>query len=263
VAGELRFGISRKHGGDRLLEAAGHFIEALDQALGARLKLVVSFDYEHLLRSIIVGGVELAWLPPVLCAQVGAAVAVCSRAGRLTYRSALLVREESTFRVPRDLQGARVVWTDRQSAAGYLFPRQHLAKHGVDLATLKETFAGSFVQAAAEVDRGNADATATFVDKTDRGEMIADLRRVFGPKVRAIRILDDGVSDPIPADGIAVTSRMPADQKSRITTALCALHRTPPGQTALMELMQADCLVPPTPEVLRAIEGLRGLSSPY
>jgi len=254
---ELRFGISRKHGGDRVLEAAGLFIESFSAAISVRTKLVVAFDYEHLLKTVMAGGVDLAWLPPALCAHVGSPVAVCLRNGRLTYRSAILVREDSAFRVPADLKGARVVWTDRHSAAGYIFPRKHLATRGLNLDELRESFAGSFVQATAAVDRGEADATATFIDKTDPAEMLAELRRVFGPKVRALRVLDDGVSDPIPADGIAVSAKLTTEQKTRITDALCNLHQSSQGAKALQDLMQADCLVRPTPEVQRAIDALR------
>src|SRR5688572_368042 len=114
---ELRFGISRKHGGDRVLDAARLFTDVIAASLKARVKLMVSFDYEHLLKTVIGGGLEIAWLPPLIYAQAqaraGMSVVVCSRNGRLTYRSAILVREDSPYRVPTDLRGARVAWTDK------------------------------------------------------------------------------------------------------------------------------------------------------
>jgi ABC-type phosphate/phosphonate transport system substrate-binding protein len=260
VAHDLRFGISRKHGGDRVLHAATSFIDALAAALGVKIKLTVSFDYESLLKAVLGGSTDVVWAPPVVCAHVGTPVAVCSRNGKLTYHSAILVRDTAPFRVPADLRGARLMWTDRHSAAGYLFPRQHLAKAGVDLGSLQESFAGSFIQAAQAVDRGDADATATFIDRTDPKELVLDLRRVFGPTVRTLRVLDGGITEIIPADGIAVSSRLTLDLKTRITGALCRLHATQAGAAALQDLMQADCLVRPTPDVQRAIEDLRRIA---
>lgn len=261
TAHELRFGISRKHGGDRVLEAARLFTDVVAAALKTRVKLLVSFDYEHLLKTVTGGGVELAWLPPLIYAQAQSRgtmpFAVCSRSGRLTYRSAILVREDSHYRVPADLKGARVAWTDRHSAAGCIFPRLHLQKLGLDPQhDLKESYAGSMVQAAAAVDRNEADACAAFVDKTDPEEMRVDIRRVFGPKMRELRVLENGVTDAIPADGVAVCGNFPGEEKTRITDALCNLHRSKDGATALQELMQADCLVRPPPELLKSLEAL-------
>jgi phosphonate transport system substrate-binding protein len=242
AGGTIRFGISRSHGGDRILDGARRFTEVISELVNEKVRLHVAFDYNDLLRAFLAGGVEIAWLSPLVLvrAMMKAAhlAAVCERGGELTYRSALLVRDDSTYAAIEDLSGARAVWGDPSSASGHVFPRLHLSKRAVTLGS--ERFAGSFAQACAQVQRGEADVCAIFM----HGET----------PPASLRVLE--LSGPIPPDGFVIGPQLGAAEQTRLTTALHGLHALDEGKVALRLLVQAQRLVAPTDEVQRAIGSL-------
>src|SRR4051794_37538194 len=103
---------------------------ALAPGLGSAVVATMSEDYDQLLRQVIAGAVDVAWLPPLLharAAEQGALlVALPQRGGWLTFRSALLVRKDDPVKNLAGLRGVRAAWRDRSSASGYLFPRLEL-----------------------------------------------------------------------------------------------------------------------------------------
>jgi len=179
----LRFGISRHHGGLQLVAGARRFAEALAGSLKIPVKLTVAPDYDKLLEGVLIGGIEVAWMPPLLHARAvseGALLAAVSeRAGGLAYRSALLVKDSSVYRAVADLKGARAAWADRSSASGYLFPRLHLQATGLDPRRdlQSEKFLGSPALACAAVAGGRrTSAPATSATAP------AAIRRARSPK---------------------------------------------------------------------------------
>jgi phosphonate transport system substrate-binding protein len=266
VAGPLRFGISRHHGGLQLLEGANRFAEALGAALATPVRVAVAFDYGHLLRSVVGASVEIAWMPPLLHARAvgqGAVLAdVPERSGRMTYRSALVVRDDSAYSRVGDLVGARIAWIDRNSASGYVFPRLHLRAAGLDLDRdfASEQFYGSPSEVCAAVARGTADLCPVFVCEaagSDGEQALADVRRAagsFGPRLRVL-----AVTDSIPPDGIVLAAEV-SDELARHRQALESLHTSAAGAAALRMLLEANRLVTPTAEVLAAVARLRALA---
>src|SRR5262249_12344971 len=133
----FRVGISQGHGGTTVIEGARAFADLLGDTIGRPVRLLVEHDYKALLRSVLAGGMELSWLPPFLhipaTSQGHRLAAVCERGGAVTYRGALLVRNDSKFSVTNDLRNERfrLAWSDPASAAGCVFPRLHLVTHGI------------------------------------------------------------------------------------------------------------------------------------
>jgi phosphonate transport system substrate-binding protein len=216
---------------------------------------------------VVGASVDIAWLPPILhmrAAASGALLAtVPERSGRLTYRSALVVRSDSAFRSVRDLRGSRVAWIDRKSASGYVFPRLHLRAAGLDLerAFASEQFLGSPSEVCTAVARGAADLCAIFVCEeaaTDAQVALAEVRRAAGSLGPMLRVL--AVTDPIPPDGIVLGAHV-GDDLGRYRRALELLHTGAEGASALRILLDAHRLVAPTDEVLAAVARLRALES--
>ncbi len=246
-----RFGISRSHGGDQVLEGARLFSGALGAAIDGRVRLHVAFDYADLLRAFLDGTVEVAWLSPIVLVQALARsahlAAVCERHGELTFRSALLVQQRSRFETVQDLMGCRAAWVEPSSASGHVLPRLLLTRAGVQLGA--ETFAGSFVQARALVERDEADVCATFV----HGD---------APNAphEGLRILS--LTESIPNEGIVLGAGLDEAERLRLTTALHGLHTTSEGELALRALFQAARLVAPTDGFRKAIVELTTLLRP-
>lgn len=260
----LRFGISRSHGGPHPLESATPFAAALAAALHIRVDVKIARDYDELSELVAAGNVQVAWMAPVAHARAarrGAVLAaVTERRGTLTYRSALLVRNDSMVTSLRGLRGLRAAWTDAASASGYLYARLHLETAGIDARhdLAGETFYGSTKAAAEAVLRGDAEFCACYAPDAAgaRPELALDnLDEVLAGARARFRVL--AVSDPIPPDGIVLSERLPPAAQAVVRDALLTLHERPAGLMALRALLQADRLRGVTHEVQTLIARLR------
>jgi ABC-type phosphate/phosphonate transport system substrate-binding protein len=256
----LCFGVSLPHGRPELAEGARAFAEALEERVAYPVKLAVVAGYEPLLAGTLSGAIDAAWLSPILLVAAmedGATLAaVCERGGHVTYRSVLLVRADSAFSDARALAGARLAWTARDSAAGYLFPRRHLAALGAG-PTAAETFHGSYLAACGAVADGDADACACHADEASAQsphKLLADVARVFPAAPWRLRVLD--VTGAIPPDGVAIAPRLEPGLAASLARAFPKLDATPAGREGMQKLMNAERLIPPDAEVLRMFADL-------
>jgi phosphate/phosphite/phosphonate ABC transporter binding protein len=133
-------------------------------------------SYDELARLMLSGGIDLAWLPPLVYLELerrgGAEPLVASRrAGQTDYSCVLVVREKSSIRTLEHLRGSRVAWVDPLSASGYVYPRIQLAALGLDPRTLflNESFFGAHTIALRAVADGTADVAATFATHDGSG----------------------------------------------------------------------------------------------
>lgn len=269
MGGMLTFGVSRSHAGGDLDTGARQLADALAARLGRKVGVTITRDYEQLLEGLLVGGVGIAWLPPLVhvrAAEHGAPLAcVSERNGALTYRAALLVRADSHRTSVRALRGVRAAWADPNSASGYLFPQLHLLAAGVDprYDFTAERFHGSAANACRAVVDGDADLCAHYVSdaagaaRDDHWKLARlELRRALGDAVADhLRIID--VTDPIPPDGVVLAPPLDGRVQAAARDALLSLHTDAPGAAALRRLMQAERLMPVTGDVVKIIARLR------
>jgi phosphate/phosphite/phosphonate ABC transporter binding protein len=267
VLSVLTFAVSRSHAGSDLDAAVRRFADALGGVIGRRVVPTVTRDYEKLLEGVLVGGVAIAWLPPLIharAARSGAVLAcVSERGGALTYRAALLVRRDSDYATVRDLRGTRAAWADPFSASGYTFPRLHVLEAGIDprRAFSLEGFHGSASRACQAVADGVADVCAHFLSDAAAGdEQLArlELRRALGePVADALRVL--AVTNSIPPDGIVLAPPLDGMTQAIVRDALLSLDRSPQGRAAIRALLNADRLAPVTADVARLIDRARAV----
>ncbi len=238
---------------------------ALGDALGRPVEVVAEKSYAELAESVKGREADLAWLPPVLFVRAhdaGAIAAVLAadrgHAGG-AYQGAIFVRSDAPIADAASLRGSRVAWVDRDSSAGYLFPRVALRDAGLDPSALfsSESFAKSHSKSVRAVLSGDADAGATFVQLVDpsdpaRGIAIAGWTG-FAP-TDALRAVV--VSPSIPGDTVCVLAGVP--DGAQIAEALARFATQPAGQALLTRLMGASRLVKADPSeydvVRRALE---------
>jgi phosphonate transport system substrate-binding protein len=269
MSAALTFGISRSHAGHDLDAGARQFADALAARIGRKVAVTITPDYERLLDGLLVGGISVAWMPPLLhvrATQKGAPLAcVTQRAGALAYRAALVVRADSHRTTVRSLRGARAAWADPYSASGYLFPTLHLQAAGVDLRydLAAEKFHGSAAAACRAVVDGDADVAAHFISDAAGAARDGDwhlarleLRQALGDAVGSeLRVLD--VTDPIPPDGMVLAPPLDGRLQAGLRDALLSLHDDAAGARALHALLQAERLMPVTGDVVKIIARLR------
>ncbi|MGO8994012.1 MAG: phosphate/phosphite/phosphonate ABC transporter substrate-binding protein [Polyangiaceae bacterium] len=212
------------------------------EATGVSFTPLHAPSYRELAEQIRHGEGGIAWMPPIPAIDLeedGAAtpLALPWRHESASYYSALVTREGRAKGVA-ELQGMRVAWVDKESAAGYLVPRMHLASLGLDARTFfaQETFAHSHLGVIDAVVSGAADVGATFctLEPGTKRIMTAGWTAADGSKIRDVDLV--ATLGPIPNDAIVASSRIPASVRSGLTRWLLAPDDR--SQDLLAELFQ-------------------------
>ena len=192
-------------------------------ASGLRLEPVVVASYAELTASILSGEVGLAWLPPVPTIDLesrgtAAVLAIPARGGSTTYHAAFIVRRGGP-KTLAELRGRRAAWVQRDSAAGYLVPRMHLAAQGFDVLRFfaRELFVHSHAGVIDVVLSGEADVGATFctVDPSTGKVLRSGWQDERGQSIRPIEAL--ATMGPIPNDALVAATDLPANARLALT----------------------------------------------
>jgi phosphonate transport system substrate-binding protein len=225
----------------------------LTEALGAPVKVQAEPNYAALAARVAARDATIAWLPPALFVRAWdeqrvARVLRVARSKSGAYQGAIFARADGPIRSPRDLSGKRIAWVDRESSAGYLFPRLALTELGLDVGRLfaHEVFVKSHARSVRAVLEGHADAGATFVqleDPSDPARGIAITGWTGFTQTKTLHAVL--VSGSIPSDSICVLAGAP--EPDRIAAALGELHTRPNGARLYRQLLNGDRLVPADP----------------
>jgi phosphonate transport system substrate-binding protein len=198
-------------------------------AAGIRFEPVFTTSYAELTSMIREGEVGLAWLPPVPTIELEArraasVLAIPARRGATMYHAAFIVRRGGP-KTLAELRGRRAAWVQRDSAAGYLVPRMHLAAQGFDVLRFfsRELFVHSHVGVVDAVVAGDADVGATFctVDPVSGKVLLSLWQDDQGQNIRPIEAL--ATMGPIPNDALVASAEMPAGARSSLTRWLLTL----------------------------------------
>lgn len=244
-------------------------LEDLCAAIGAACDITlvptVASTYRELANGLASGRLGIAWLPPVTTLDVvgrraGSVLAIPSRRGVTSYYSALIVRRGGP-RTLDDLRGRRAAWVQRESAAGYLVPRLHLASCGFDVLRFfaRELFVHSHPAVVDAIVSGEADVGATYcnVDPQTRCVVRSAWQDEAGAVIRPIEAL--ATVGPIPNDALVASSALPAGARSTLARWLFALERDPSAtggraRAAFDRLLGASDFRVPSDEHYKALE---------
>ncbi|MEO6418300.1 MAG: phosphate/phosphite/phosphonate ABC transporter substrate-binding protein [Polyangiaceae bacterium] len=187
-------------------------------------------SYEELEREMVLGRIDLAWLPPMVFAHLqrdGVAVALATRLRRpREYWSVLVTARSSGLETLQDLKNKRIAWVDRLSASGYAVPRIGLIGRGYDPRTTfsKEFFAGSHNEAVRAVFERRADVAATFAFADADGALRGPWSEigVAEDDVRIVATLGE-----VPPDLIAARTSVSPEMREALTTSLLKIAADP------------------------------------
>ncbi len=220
-------------------------------AAGLRFEPVYTSSYDELAAAIRDGEAGLAWLPPVPTIElenqnVAAVLAIPARRGATTYHAAFITRRGGP-KTLADLRGRRAAWVQRDSAAGYLVPRMHLAAQGFDVLRFfsRELFVHSHAGVVDAVVSGDADVGATFcsVDVPTGKVVRSSWQDENGVVIRPIEAI--ATMGPIPNDAVVASNELPAAARSALTRWLLTLDGA--AKTMFESLLGAgDFRVPAT-----------------
>ena len=245
----LRFGMSPALG----IEAARRTGERVATWLRSRVdrdvRSAVLPDYQALVDALVEGEIDFAWMPPaafVAAADRGAGVvALAQRFGRSTYESAIVVRDDSPITQLADLEGKSIAYVDRNSASGYLYAVDLIARElGRPLSVFREEhFQGSHRAVCDAVLHGWVDAGTTYVVRDAADRIVhsgwIDLFAGDAPRLRVI-----ASSAPIPCDNLAHRPGLAAGIVDRVARTVVDIGPDDAdGRAILREVFHADGMI--------------------
>jgi serine/threonine-protein kinase len=237
----IRFGLSPALGVQAARTQGERVASWLKKRFEREVRPVVVGDYQALVDAITEGEVDFAWMPPVSfvrAADNGAGVvALAQRYGRPTYESAIVVRADSALVSLADLRGASISYVDRDSASGYLFAADLIARElGNPNEVLKEQhFQGSHKAVTDAVRRKWVDAGTTYVVRDSQGRIVySGWLDLSGQEEAPLRVL--ATTDPIPCDAIAHRPGLATGMVERLAKTLVEVDDDPDGRTVLKEI---------------------------
>jgi phosphonate transport system substrate-binding protein len=230
---------------------------ASDEA-GIAFSPLVAQSYRDLITALEERRIGLAWMPPVPMIEamesksVGTPLAIPARRGLTVYHSALIVRRGGP-RTLAALEGRRAAWVERDSAAGYLVPRMHLAAQGHDVRRFfaRELFVHSHAAVIDAISSGQADVGATYchVDVATKHVSRAPWLDDEGRSTRPVEPI--ATMGPIPNDALVASTELPATARASITRWLLALD--PRAKDLFERILGAHDFRIPSPDHFEAL----------
>ncbi|HEU4741727.1 MAG TPA: phosphate/phosphite/phosphonate ABC transporter substrate-binding protein [Meiothermus sp.] len=248
---KVRIGFNPTQNSDQLRPAAQAIADYIEKEFKGtvEVEIFIPTEYRGLIEAMRGGNLDFAFFPPdgyVIAHQdVGAEVMLKSVRGTSPYYwSAIIVRKDSGIKNVQQLEGKTIAWVDKNSAAGYVFPRAALvsAKLDPDKLFSKQVFAGKHDSAVLAVLNKSVDAAATFAndDKNKSGAWTQFLKPEEAAQLTAIFY-----SKPIPGDTFSVSKQFLAKYPNLSRGIAAAIQRIKtPNSKLLMDLYRIDYMIP-------------------
>lgn len=196
-------------------------VDYLGEHTGRQWELQISTSYQQTVEDLCAGKLTAAYLGPWTYVRAHAACGVepvlrLQTGGKETYRSYILVREDSPARDLADLKGKRFGFGSALSTSSHLVPRAMLVEAGLDV--------GENVQCL-YLEHHERAARAVLVGKVDA----CGIRDVAAEKFvdRGLRIL--ARSEPIPNFPFVITPDAPPEVRDEFVRALVELPAENPS----------------------------------
>ncbi len=219
------FGFAAGGASAALRNRFAQFGAMLAKRLGGEVALFEASSYGELSSAVVSQYVDVAWLPPIPFVSLERQRAVVPlvqmrRGGTSSFRSALIVRDDSTIRSVADLVGTRAAWVDRYSASGFVVPRLELAKQGVDVrkAFARQRFFHSHEAVVRAVTAGLADFGATYAGVAPDGAIARGPWTGTTSRVRVLALVGE-----IPGDVVASRTDSGLPTRDRLRQGLLAV----------------------------------------
>ncbi|APR85990.1 Phosphonate ABC transporter phosphate-binding periplasmic component [Minicystis rosea] len=237
--------------------ARAELIEAaLARTLDEPATVLVAESYAELEERAASRDVALVWAPAAVCAKLAAARAVFTivRAGRPTYRSALVALHERALGLDK-LTGLSAAWVDPLSAGGYLLVAALLRERGLDPDRIfaSQLFAGSHRAAVEAVLHGTADVAAVSIVSPDDAAVAEMMRWYAGPA--GDRLTPLAITDECPNDAVVITNALAEDEAARLAEKLVPATPNARARSRLLSALEAEDLVPSDLGTYRKLRG--------
>jgi len=251
----LRVGLSAYAGELRAAADAANLKGFLEARLG-RDVVIKTYDAKDALSVALADGeVDIAWLQPlsyVMAERLEKGIrplAKVERKGMPFYRGVLFTRADKAVAGVEGLRGLSMAWTEKGSAAGFLFPRAALLRSGVQLAGFfrSERMMGDHAAVCRAVASGEADVGATYADERGKALQADGCVQALGAEAAAqLKIVLKSAA--IPNDLVAARAGMDAAEAAELSKLLLSLGKAADEKTLLEQVFHADRFVEVGPD---------------
>ncbi len=225
---------------------------ALSTFVGTALKTTANArvfpDQEALALAVAKGEVDVAVMGPLAYLRIDRAARAqlvfrTIRNGKATYRSVLFAPAGSTLTLDglRKAVGLKVAWVEPSSASGYLLPKAHLLRAGINpvQAFTVQDFAGSHDEVCKVIAAGRYDVGATFSDPNTKAPTASGCEGALG-KAAAAKLVIVTATDEVPTDVLVAAPGLGKEQVDALLRAGKAAAGTSAGKESLKAALLAE-----------------------
>lgn len=223
------------------------FAEKLQDKLGKPVQIFVSKDYSGLIEALKNKKVDFALFTALTYViaekQTPVKVLLKKTWEGPYYYSSLVVSKKSKIKSVKDLKKKSIVFVDKNSTSGYLYPQIYLRKNGLLEKDFKSvSFSGNHSASIESLESGQADVAAVFADE-ENGSIGAWTR--FAKKPKDFKVI--WVSEPIPNDPLVVRQQF-YDENPKLTLEIMYdfIEVQNEAKGSLFEITGKGSLVPAT-----------------
>lgn len=188
-----------------LKEQAIEMAKEIQAAFGLPVEIYMSSDYSSLIDAMKSKKVDFAFFSALTFVKAeedaGAKVLLKRVWSEPFYFSALIARQDSKVKNLDQIKGKRIVFVDKNSTSGYLYPQVMLKKKKISDSQFSEvTFSGNHSHSIELLEQNKVDVAAVFTDD-EKGKTGAWTK--FS-KNKNLKFRTLWISDPIPTDPFCV-----------------------------------------------------------
>jgi len=216
-ADDIVFGVNPFTSPENIKNIYAPILSRVCEAIGCKSRLIIVKDYETLSEWLGSGNIDIGWFSPFAYVRAKARTDVIPLAtpivnGKDSYMGYIVAKKDGSVHSLSDLPGRVFGYVDKNSASGYLFANDILAKNHVDPASFaKAVFMGSHDKVIRAVLSGEVDAGATYSEALDYAAQ-------QGLPVDRLSIIAS--CGPIPKDVIGANAMMNPALRERLKKAL-------------------------------------------
>lgn len=185
ASAEIKFGILPRLSSEVLYGMFKPLAEYLTKETGEKVSIVIPKDFEAFKEAVTAGQVDIGFANPLIYVQLKKnanlsplALSVEAKAGK-KFRGIIIARTDSGINKIQDLKGKKLVFVEKDSAAGYIFQMLQLNKAGLtqkDFVTLP--FAMKHDKVTMAVFNKTADAGGIREDDLEKMKNKIDLSKI-------------------------------------------------------------------------------------
>ena len=218
-------------------------LDYLTKKLGVKqTRLQTASDYEGILRLLVKGDIDIAWLASKSSVEARKMPEVellvkPIRFGSTSYRGIIIARQDSGIKSLEDLKQKKFAWVEKESASGYIFPKSMLLEAGVN--PEKDFDEAAFLK------KHDAVVLNVLLGKYDAGACYDDARNTLRDKSKISELTILATTQDISNEPIVCRKNLPPDLIEKIKQAFLDLNnKTPEGRKVLKDLTDVQGFVP-------------------